>query len=88
MPVAGTAFDCSHVPFSVHHHSDGPGVCFSSVVFTFMSTLCSWKEECVNLLTFFHSFFYSFSASENVKDIFVGARNGKYRILKIVIDNG
>ncbi|OXB76713.1 UNVERIFIED_CONTAM: hypothetical protein H355_000261 [Colinus virginianus] len=26
-------------------------------------------------------------ASENVKDIFVGARNGKYRILKIVIDN-
>lgn len=60
MPVAGTAFDCSHVPFSVHHHSDGPGVCFSSVVFTFMSTLCSWKEECVNLLTFFHSFFTLF----------------------------
>ncbi|POI32571.1 hypothetical protein CIB84_003677 [Bambusicola thoracicus] len=48
-----------------------------------MSTLCSWKEECVNLLTFI----FSFSASENVKDIFVGARNGKYRILKIVIDN-
>uniref|UniRef100_A0A8C9FUD3 Uncharacterized protein n=1 Tax=Pavo cristatus TaxID=9049 RepID=A0A8C9FUD3_PAVCR len=44
-----------------------------------MSTLCSWKEECVNLLTFI----FSFSASENVKDIFVGARNGKYRILKI-----
>uniref|UniRef100_A0A8V0X7K4 Twinfilin-1 n=1 Tax=Gallus gallus TaxID=9031 RepID=A0A8V0X7K4_CHICK len=32
-------------------------------------------------------FLGEFSASENVKDIFVGARNGKYRILKIVIDN-
>lgn len=40
--------------------------------------------KCVNLITFI----FSFSASGSVKDIFVGARNGQYRLLKIVIDNG
>ncbi|NWQ69105.1 TWF1 protein, partial [Neopipo cinnamomea] len=33
------------------------------------------------------TFIFSFSASGSVKDIFVGARNGQYRLLKIVIDN-
>lgn len=49
-----------------------------------MNILCPREVKCVNLITFI----FSFSASGSVKDIFVGARNGQYRLLKIVIDNG
>lgn len=49
-----------------------------------MNILCSREVKCVNLVTFI----FSFSASGSVKDTFVGARNGQYRLLKIVIDNG
>lgn len=82
MECRGEHHSC--VPFPVQLCSEGPGICFSKVVFMFMSILHSRKVKCVNLVTFI----FSFSASGNVKDVFVGARNGKYRLLKIVIDNG
>uniref|UniRef100_H0Z6C5 Twinfilin-1 n=1 Tax=Taeniopygia guttata TaxID=59729 RepID=H0Z6C5_TAEGU len=53
------------------------------VFLTLINIFCPREVKCVNLITFI----FSFSASGSVKDIFVGARNGQYRLLKIVIDN-
>lgn len=33
-------------------------------------------------------FLFDLLAAEEVKDVFAGARNGAYRLLKIVIENG
>lgn len=70
--------------FLFQSNSEGPVVCFFSVVLTFMNILCPREVKCVDLVIFI----FSFSASGSVKDTFVGARNGQYRLLKIVIDNG
>lgn len=38
--------------------------------------------------SFIYCFFFSFLASGDVKETFARARNGQYRLLKIVIENG
>lgn len=42
--------------------------------------MCHTRHLCV--------FLFDLLAAEEVKDVFAGARNGAYRLLKIVIENG
>jgi len=53
-----------------------------------MVSFVSDKNKWIHCVLFFLALCFLFSATGEVKEIFAKARNGEYRLIKVVIENG
>lgn len=53
-----------------------------------MVSFVSDQNKWIHCVLFFLALCFLFSATGEVKEIFAKARNGEYRLIKVVIENG